>query len=105
MEVKRIKITVNGKNYVKYVYNGKEYSNLISLIKENFNSQGEFYEKIFGISKTDAELAGWRPDIRDFSLSGSFGDFIRNKGKIEKNIKEEMISLRQAVEDEFFSKD
>jgi predicted enzyme related to lactoylglutathione lyase len=105
MEVKRVKINVNGKNYVKYIYNGKEYNNLIILIRENFNTQGEFYEKVFGISKEDAELAGWMPCVREFNVRGSFGEFIKDKGKIEKKVVEEMISLKQAVEDEFFSKD
>jgi len=101
MEVKRVKVVVNGKEYVEYLYNNKKYSNLADLLRENFANRGEFYEKVFGINREDAELAGWGPHCKDFSGYG-FSQFVKDRGKIQKQIFEETISLRQAIQEEFF---
>ena len=103
MEVIRRKIRVNGKEYTEYVYNNKVYKNLSDLLVHEFNTHGEFYKKIFNVSEQDAAYAGWLPSWSVFlPTNAGFAEFIKNKGRIQKEVYEETISLKQAVEEELF---
>jgi hypothetical protein len=103
MQVIKRTIKINGAEYVQYIYNGKTYQKLSDLLFENFQNHGEFYKKIFGVDEEDAKLAGWSPSICSFSRANiGFEKFIKDKGKIKKEIIEETISLKEAVEQEYF---
>jgi len=103
MMVIRRKIKINNKEYVEYELDGKTYKNLTELLLSVFRDHGEFYEKVFQINRKDAELAGWLPSWHVFlPANAGFKKFIEDRGKIQKEIFEETISLKQAVEEELF---
>ena len=106
MMVTRRKIKINNREYVEYELDGKTYKNLYELLLYTFNTHGEFYQKIFGVSKKDAEDAGWLPSWNVFRPENpGFKKFIEDRGRIQKEVFEETISLREAVEQELFKQD
>ena len=106
MEIKKRRIRINGKEYIEYEINNRVYKDLYELLLYTFSSHGEFYEKVFGVNRRDAELAGWLPGWLAFQPENpGFRKFIQDRGKIHKEIYEETIPLRQAVEEELFKQD
>ena len=103
MNIIRRKVKINGREYVEYEVNGKTYKNLSELLIHTFNTHGEFYKAVFGVSEKDAADAGWLPSWSVFlPTNAGFQKFIQDRGKIQKEIFEETISLKQAVEEELF---
>ena len=106
MNVIRRKVRVNGKEYIEYAINNKTYKNLYELLLYEFRDHGEFYEKIFGVNRQDAADAGWMPGWCVFLPENpGFRKFLEDRGRIQKEIFEETISLREAVEQELFKQD
>jgi len=106
MNIIKRKIKINGREHVEYEANGKTYKDLYELLLYEFKNHGDFYEKVFGVSRKDAELAGWLPSWVAFRPENpGFKKFIEDRGRIQKEVFEETISLREAVEQELFKQD
>jgi len=106
MNVIRRKVRVNGKEHIEYEINNRVYKDLYELLLYTFSSHGEFYEKVFGVNRRDAELAGWLPGWLAFRPENpGFKKFLEDRGRIQKEVFEETISLREAVEQELFKQD
>ena len=103
MIVVKRKIKINGREYVEYECNNKTYRKLDELLLYTFRDHGEFYEKIFNVSRQDAADAGWMPGWNVFLPENpGFRKFLEDRGRIQKEIVEETIPLRQLIEEELF---
>jgi len=89
---------INGCEVVEYVYNGKEYKELSKLLASEFHKQGEFYEKILGVSWDDAEIAEWHPEDEDFCRDcDGWKKMLADGGRIRKSYTEEVINVRDLL--------
>jgi len=99
-KIKKITIRVNENKKTYYEYNGEKFESAQRLLEKIFKDQGELYEKIYHVSREDAELAGWGPRM-DYFDTTSYGwvKFLHDKGKIHKEIIEEELSVEEFVRD------
>jgi len=97
-EITKVTTTVNGHSSVAYQVGPKTFDDKVLVLREIFRDQGELYEKIFGVSREDARLAGWHPDDGDFYTScNGWVEFLKAKGKIDKQVQVETISIEDFV--------
>jgi len=99
MIITKITRRVNGIEWIYYRYNGKEYKELSDLLRDNFENQGEFYQKVVGVDVEKASLAKWHPDDRYFNSSncGGWKKFIEDGGKITEEIIEEQVDVLDEI--------
>jgi hypothetical protein len=106
--VEKITTTVNGRTFVSYRIIREEeiarlgiasYKDMVALVlRRLFKDQGELYEQIFGVSREDADLAGWHPDDSDFcDACDGWVKFLEAGGKIEKQVQTETMSVEEFV--------
>ena len=93
MKIIRQTMVVNGRSKVSYLYEGNEYSDVRQILSHLYKDLGDFYEKQFGVSREDAFLAGWNPNKDFFSDDYGWYNFLKDKGKIIKNIITEEVEL------------
>ena len=93
MRIIRQTTVVNGKNRVAFLYEGNVYSDVRQILSHLYKDLGDFYEKEFGVSREDAFLAGWNPNKDFFSDDYGWYNFLKDKGKIIKNIITEEVEL------------
>ena len=79
--------TVNGKSVTIYDRQGCEtsvFKTVESIMKCEYKDQGELYEKIYGVCREDAVLAGWGPyaDLFEPSNNG-WRQFLKDEGVVE----------------------
>jgi len=102
-QVEKITTTVNGRTSVSYRVVAEITDHRMGLqffvadvLRLLFKDQGELYERIFGVSREDAALAGWRPDDRHFcDVSDGWVKFLEAGGKIEKQVQTETMSVEE----------
>jgi len=84
METIEVKVVRTGAvKYRFFVVDGIEFDNLEDALYQKYSSQGELYERVFGISKKVAEIVGWHPDDTDFSTGcEGWKKFLEYKGEI-----------------------
>jgi hypothetical protein len=95
-----IKVSKDGKKFVNE--DGTQFDSLQDLLEGTFKDQGEFYEKVFGVSYQEASDANWHPYDDDFSASicAGFDRFVKDKGVITKEK-----DLKTYITDELFEKE
>lgn len=79
-------VTVNGNVRQIFKFADLESESFLNLLRLKFKTQGAFYA-FLGIERSDAEAAGWGPEFDNFSLTGSFGNAVREEFKITKTVK------------------
>jgi len=77
--------TVNGNTVVEYTYKGNRFASVTSLLASIYPDQGSYYEVEYGVSRKDAQIAGWSP----YTNYGRFEDgeagfkkFLKDRGEI-----------------------
>jgi len=106
-QVEKIITTIDGQSFVSYrvvqeidgvKVASEAYDDEVLVLKKLFKDQGELYEQIFGVSREDARRAGWHPDDSDFSMMcPGWIKFLKDKGKVEKQVQVETISVEEFV--------
>ena len=82
---------VGGKDVITY----NNFSEKSSCLKKLFDTQGQLYNEVLGVSLADADLAGWHPEDRDFDphYCNGWKTFLDSKGKITKEREPEILSV------------
>ena len=79
--------TVNGKSVTIYDSQEREtsiFTTVKSLMKCEYKDQGELYEKLYGVSREDAVVAGWCPYANMFEPANSgWRKFLQDEGVVE----------------------
>jgi hypothetical protein len=83
---------------------GKRYENLEKLLRALYECQGEFYHDAYGYSSEDTSYAKWHPQDSDFDHNcEGWRRFVKDKGKIQLEIKKRVMTVKDIVEEELFS--
>ena len=98
--IKVVTTIVNKRKHVKFFdENGNEVHSVSGLLREKFSDQGELYSELFEVSRDIAELAGWHPNDDAFGAGcGGWMKFLKDKGKVELETREEVLSYKELVE-------
>jgi hypothetical protein len=99
-KIKKVTVRVNNSEMIYFKLNGSEekLSSPADVLKVLFKNHGELYEKMFGVDRETAFLAGWHPSDRDFNEAcEGWRKFKEAKGKINKEVIEEEFTLEEFV--------
>jgi len=99
-KIKKVTIKVNGNVKVFYELNGERFESASKVLEKIFKDQGELYQRVYGVDRETAALAGWGPNMNYFDTT-SYGwtKFLSDRGKIHKEVVEEELSVEQFVRD------
>jgi len=98
MRITKRTINVNGCESTTYLYNGNEYSDLSQLLSTEFERQGYFYEKVFGVPWADAEVAAWHPADGNFCRDcDGWQKMLADGGIVRKTVTEEIVDVRDIL--------
>jgi hypothetical protein len=98
--VKKVTVKVKDSEMVYYQLNGnaERLSNPVQVLQKVFKDHGELYEKIFGVDREAAFLAGWHPGDCDFSDNcEGWRTFLKDKGKVKKEVIQEEFTMEEFV--------
>jgi hypothetical protein len=98
-KIKRIIVRVNRNERIYYQIDDRERVESLSwVLKTLFTDQGELYEKVYGVDRETAAIAGWHPYHNDFSEEcEGWEKFLKDKGKVEKEVIEEEYTVEEFV--------
>jgi len=95
-KIKKVTVRINNNEKIYYEWNGEKFNTPNEVLKQIFKNQGELYERIYHVEREIAKDAGWHPDDRDFSnLCGGWEKFLRDRGKICKEVIEEEFTIEE----------
>jgi len=99
-EIKKITLRVNQNKKVFYELNGERFDTPQEVLKKVFRDHGELYEKVFGIDRETASIAGWVPEGQFFDrTSYGWSQFLKDRGRICKEVIEEEFTVEEFVHD------
>lgn len=102
-KMKKVSFEVNGNRYTVYqsIEGGEQYRDLTKFLRSQFReNQGDFYQRVLGVSRDDAFMAGWNPNAPwdSFSLrEQGWRQFVLDAGKIHKTVNEETVDVIDEV--------
>lgn len=89
------KIRTGTRTYTTYPYGGEDYQTLASRLFAEFRTQGEFYEKVLGVSQEWARWAGWHPENGIFDTRDpGWKKMIEDEGKINADTTQEEVDIK-----------
>ncbi len=91
-------ISVNGEKRTTWNYRG----NLQGALRDLYENQGVLYYEEFGVSETDAKIAGWHPEDNEFTTNcEGWAKFFKDRGIVRKTEDINTISVFTLIEELF----